>query len=445
MSAAQGKFFKLQDEKDARLALVQVVFRHGARTPLTSKHKLFEAPEVQWDCCGSAFTPVPISMTTIDGKPAPENSHNTRQIRSILQGGCHMGQLTTQGQLQALDFGQWLRKRYIEELGFLPPQYKEGMLHARTTNFQRTALTLAGVLTGLLGDTGGKAIPVVTSSDVDEILVADTKACPNLANLIAVGKKIGKELCEADDDYEWACNELKRILPEIVDDFYFNSYNYQFTDIHDVITSCLAAGKAPYPGLEDPRLAETVNRLATKEFGPLVAPTVSDEHGHKHLRLSMGILLKTMTENMEAAINAPVEGAHASLGPTNETKAKLPLIFLYSGHDSTIMPLLSSLGVTRLTQWPPYLSNLVFELWELPSKKETVVRVLRDRQPLDIPHCPPGHCPTLTTFRDEVIGSLFITREALAEACVVEIDHDTSMPKPRALSMASRSEEPDDN
>ena len=41
---------------------------------------------------------------------------------------------------------------------------------------------------------------------------------------------------------------------------------------------------------------------------------------------------------------------------------------------STVMPLLSALGMD-LVQWPPYASNLVFELWELPTG-EHVVRVL---------------------------------------------------------------------
>jgi hypothetical protein len=50
-------------------------------------------------------------------------------------------------------------------------------------------------------------------------------------------------------------------------------------------------------------------------------------------------------------------------------------------------------------------------------------------------------CPTLATFREEIIGSFFITREALAEACVVEIAHDTALPKPEGMSMASRSVE----
>jgi hypothetical protein len=52
----------------------------------------------------------------------------------------------------------------------------------------------------------------------------------------------------------------------------------------------------------------------------------------------------------------------------------------------------------------------------------------------------PGHCPTLETFR-EMFGTFFMTREALKEACVVEIQHDTSMPKLKGMSMASRSDE----
>ena len=39
---------------------------------------------------------------------------------------------------------------------------QEGMLHARTTNYQRTILTCCSVLTGLLGDTAGQKVPLVS-------------------------------------------------------------------------------------------------------------------------------------------------------------------------------------------------------------------------------------------------------------------------------------------
>lgn len=38
----------------------------------------------------------------------------------------------------------------MEHLGFLGPQLELTQLVARTTNFQRTARTLAGVITGLV-------------------------------------------------------------------------------------------------------------------------------------------------------------------------------------------------------------------------------------------------------------------------------------------------------
>ena len=62
-----------------------------------------------------------------------------------------------------------------------------------------------------------------------------------------------------------------------------------------------------------------------------------------------------------------------------------PQLLLYSGHDTTIMPLLVMLGEDTLN-WPPYCSNIVFELWETPGwlSKSHTVRVLYNRQILPI-------------------------------------------------------------
>ena len=34
-------------------------------------------------------------------------------------------------------------------------------------------------------------------------------------------------------------------------------------------------------------------------------------------------------------------------------------IFLYSGHDTTIMPVVASLMGDKMDRWPPYLANVV--------------------------------------------------------------------------------------
>lgn len=44
----------------------------------------------------------------------------------MLPGGCTKGELTLLGQQQALDVGAWLRRRYVEQLGFLPPTAAAG-------------------------------------------------------------------------------------------------------------------------------------------------------------------------------------------------------------------------------------------------------------------------------------------------------------------------------
>lgn len=136
---------------------------------------------------------------------------------------------------------------------------------------------------------------------------------------------------------------------------------------------------------------------------------------------SQGVLLHNLVTNMEEAIEGKQPG---------------PSLFLYSGHDrwacgggdegvadlsraqlrlpaclvsslapplfacrSTVMPLLASLGLD-LTHWPPYLSNLVFELWELPSG-EHAVKVMYNLHDLQIPHCPPGECVLRCTTEAE--------------------------------------------
>jgi hypothetical protein len=67
----------------------------------------------------------------------------------------------------------------LPALPLLPP----GILAARTTNFSRTRATLAGVLRGLYPE-HQDPIPVVTSGQMDEVLYADTKACPHLHVLL---------------------------------------------------------------------------------------------------------------------------------------------------------------------------------------------------------------------------------------------------------------------
>lgn len=43
----------------------------------------------------------------------------------------------------------------------------------------------------------------------------------------------------------------------------------------------------------------------------------------------------------------------------------------------------------------------------------------------------PGHVATLAVWEAEVVGSFFMTPEAVAHACHVGYSHDTSLPQPQ--------------
>ncbi|KAJ2741880.1 hypothetical protein GGI19_006895, partial [Coemansia pectinata] len=82
---------------------------------------------------------------------------------------------------------------------------------------------------------------------------------------------------------------------------------------------------------------------------------------------------------------------------------------LYSGHDSTVAPLLAVLQASNKNMlWPPYASNILFELWK-KSDGSRVVRVIYNGQVLklqpEFEWCDLNACPLDTFYKhlDEYI------------------------------------------
>ena len=65
------------------------------------------------------------------------------QRNIILPGGCHKGELTKLGQQQAREVGEWLRQRYVDQLGFLPAQYE---VNALMLKWVSSMLTMIGTI-----------------------------------------------------------------------------------------------------------------------------------------------------------------------------------------------------------------------------------------------------------------------------------------------------------
>lgn len=121
--------------------------------------------------------------------------------------------------------------------------------------------------------------------------------------------------------------------------------------------------------------------------------------------------------------------ALALAGPSDS----LPRMYLYSAHDTTIMPLVVAMGVD-IDTWPPYLSNLSFELWQgQPAPgvaPKHYVRVLYNDSELRIPGVPLGVLCDVDTFRTQVLRPYLLTAQDRSRECLIKFGHDSSQPQP---------------
>lgn len=118
------------------------------------------------------------------------------------------------------------------------------------------------------------------------------------------------------------------------------------------------------PAELSPQLVEQVKRLAAWEVEKLF-----DEN--ESLKLSIAPLWSEIQNNFENKLS------------NADTEKKL---YLFSGHDTTLMPMLLSLGTYDGT-WPRFASNIVVELLKDRKSTEAFVRVFFNDEPLRLPGC----------------------------------------------------------
>ena len=181
-----------------------------------------------------------------------------------------------------------------------------------------------------------------------------------------------------------------------------------FLDLHDAMTVIKTHGKTLPDGMtEDLLLA--INKEASKRMLALVAPGVELSHREELLKLSMGRMFDSVVQRMSACADGQ---------PKHQ-------MYMYSGHDTTIMPLLATLG-QDVTTWPPYVSNVIFELWESrkDGKTQDFVRVLVNGKEVDLPNMLPGMCAFLLALPHGE-PSLCIVQGSAYDCCIEAFQHQS--------------------
>ncbi len=296
-----------------------------------------------------------------------------------------LGELTPLGINQEYLLGKSFRTRYVEQLGFLPPKYKDNSIYARSTNINRTIISAQSFLCGLyppytgpLLDNGTPALPYgyqpipvrTVPEDQDRILLG-----------INVNKKRYKEMVR---QYVFNTDEWKKETSSCEDKFgrWSEIFGVKITNLMDLNDSGDNVNVRLLKGVPLPEgLTETEAREIVRLFQWTMAEVC------KPRKISCFIAREFMNEliaHMEKAVKGPRQYS----------------FILYSGHDTTLIPVLSALGAPLDSQ-PPFASNVSFELYR--NKDEYSVKVRFNDKDIALPFSDKKTTCTLEQFREAVL------------------------------------------
>lgn len=364
-----------------QLELVQVAFRHGARTPLSEQYW----PATQWVNCKDNYEGAQVLLRDENGEPDPPPLLDLNAPK--LPGGCRQGQLTINGYRMAKNLGRWLRRRYVNQFDLLPAAYEPRTLAARTTCIDRTYKTLQGVITGLYPDMN---LPIVAnaSREREEIMYGKNTTCARLGPMF---ETLSSKLAEKEARSKSLAKLAERVAAALhLQDEAAGTHNVSWIRLRDTLAAMEADNITLPKGATD-FILDLVSVEAIREEAAIIGPSPSDGlvdevMCQEVIRLSIGPLIHRLLTNMKAAAAAPNE---CRLGVVPDNTDCPPKMILFAGHDSTVTPLIIALGV-NLDDWPPFASNVVFELWHNKEEGQQFVRILYDGEVVQLQHAITG-------------------------------------------------------
>ncbi|KAG0338277.1 hypothetical protein BG004_007285 [Podila humilis] len=271
------------------------------------------------------------------------------------KGSCSPGQLTPLGAEQHRNLGKILREMYVDRWKLLPAHFNQDSVYVRSTDYWRTQQSAESLINGLYETQVLEGNPPffqmeVVPGAVDYMTIKD-KRCHKLRMLSEAisDSDLYRDVVDETDSYITEAKEILENVPHLL----------------DKILPRICHKMEPY--CEDGR----PDHCTTQEIADLVLAKASFENAAKYrdafdtreyLRLGFGPIAREIVDSFAEMRNYQKK---------SQRRTKAPRFKLYSGHDTTLTPLLGLLESSDM-RWPPYASNILFELWTAPSGDQFV-------------------------------------------------------------------------
>ncbi|KAJ1654209.1 hypothetical protein IWQ61_005817 [Dispira simplex] len=431
-----------------QLRLVQILHRHGERTPERRRFTPV-APQV-WNLCQHGnqfhqqFVKVLERYTFRDGniqpsefaneaerneavplRPSPEQpvttvpwfqervfsqnrgdkvpSHKDLSQDPITSATCAYGQLTDVGRASLTRLGMALRNIYVDQLGFLPGLYTNSrQFYLRCSEYSRTFESIHQLISGLypipakstvtseLATLASRSQPpfnVFIRAPTQETLFADF-TCKRLMELL---KQVSKDAWQPMH-LEWEQFLQDRIYPTAIGDSiaqYLKSTPRRMNTHHvyDVLVA-MRAHNIPLPrGITEDTMVK-LEEITACEW------TLGMKQNLPYLRLLTGRVVEELVTQIKDKIHyeASNRAGKPYTVPLGRTYSPADLKFtVLSAHDSTLLPMLTMINPSH-TEWPAFAAHITLELFHDPTLAPSQLATLREvgertleKGPSDVP------------------------------------------------------------
>ncbi|KAK8090161.1 acid phosphatase [Apiospora hydei] len=375
------------------LQLVQILLRHGERSPVSARFQNAGLPAF-WPYCSavtqlkaavldrSSNQTTPQQFSTLEWKRRLEafGAHDepviARGPAGELDAICDMGMLTDTGRVTTYDLGARLRHLYVDQLRFLPPALADAdALYLRATPIPRALESLKQTFTGLYPPhTRSPDFPapsILTRAPGDETLFPNDSNCRRFAALSRAFAQRAADRWNDSAEMAYLQKLYGAWMPEDSPRVAVDG-KPRLSGIMDTINSTLAHGpETRLPAkFYDKKGREIVEKIGVEEW--FAGYKESREYRALGIGGLMGDIVSRMVGSAErSTADGEYDSAHdLSAAPIRKGTAATPIRFGLSGcHDTTLAGVLASLGAFEGDKWPPYTSHIAVEMFHKTDHK----------------------------------------------------------------------------